>query len=49
MTIAINRKFQQILLGTKKKVGQGTKVVGEDVDKMFKGIGDGIEDVGRNM
>ena len=32
-----------------KKVGQGAKVGGEDVGKFFKGIGDGIADVGRHL
>jgi hypothetical protein len=32
-----------------KKVGQGAKVGAEDVGKFFKGIGDGIADVGRHI
>jgi hypothetical protein len=32
-----------------KKVGQGAKIGAEDVGKFFKGIGDGIADVGRKI
>ncbi len=39
----------QMTVDAAKKAGQGTKVAGKDVGKMFKSIGDGIEDVGRNL
>ena len=34
---------------TAKKVGHGTKAAAEDVDKWVKHLGEGIEDVGRNL